>query len=465
MNKTLHNFCVAGTHSGTGKTTVTLGLLTALKRRGLRVQPFKCGPDYIDPEHHYQACGEVSRNLDAWMMGEDAVRESYRRGLQNADVALTEGVMGLYDGASATDITGSSAHICSLLNVPVVLVVDAGSMARSIAAVVKGFDEFEEGVNIVGVIANRVGSENHARILTEALESEGLPPLIGAIPKDESLYTPERHLGLVAEAENKRSATWYEDLAEVMESYIDIDNLLELTVADSKIFDNAFAEECKFNNASGCEVKVKIGVARDKAFHFYYEDNLDIMRDSGADLVFFSPLQDTSLPENLDGLYIGGGFPESFAAELSANEDIRQAISNFAESGGYIYAECGGFMYLGQGLTDKDGDYFEMCGVLPAQTQMEERLHRLGYIEAFTLDDGLFGRPGTKLRGHEFHWSSSKGTDSDIEPAFKVKFLRSGSTEALGMHRLNVWASYAHIHFASNPEACRQWLASMSKSG
>lgn len=460
VEKTSYNLCIAGTHSGAGKTTITLGLLAALKKRGLQVQPFKCGPDYIDPGHHKSACGTASRNLDAWMMGEAAVEKTFYRGMRNSDATVTEGVMGLYDGASATDLTGSTAHICKLLNIAVVLVVDARSMARSIAAVVKGFTEFEKGVNVVAVVANRVGSENHTRLLTEALEAAGQPPLAGAIPKNDELYTPERHLGLIAETESERSITWFDDLADLMEKHVDVPALLEIC-QQKRPMPYVWGGCVRSNTVAGNSgEKVRVGIARDKAFHFYYEDNLDVMRECGAELVSFSPLEGKALPEGIDGLYLGGGFPESFAKELSENGSMRQAIREFAERGGHIYAECGGFMYLCERLTDTDGNMHEMCGVLPAETQMENRLHRLGYVEATTLQDGLFGAAGTKLRGHEFHWSSSRVT-GEAKPVFEVRFTRGNKTGKIGLCRKNVWGSYAHLHFASNPEACRSWLAAM----
>lgn len=465
-NGRFYNFCVAGTHSGTGKTTITLGLLTALAQRGLRVQPFKCGPDYIDPGHHRQACGLVSRNLDTWMMGEDAVKTSYFRALENADVAVTEGVMGLFDGASSTAITGSTAHVCKVLNIPIVLVVDARSMARSVAALVKGFNDFEEGVRIAAVIANRVGSEGHRKILAESLNATGLPPLVGAIPNDDDIYTPERHLGLVAATENRRADEWYANLAGNMENYIDIEKLLQLSSRSLTRTEKSDVQK-RFVANPGEKVNARVGIARDDAFHFYYEDNLDIMREYGAELIPFSPLSDDALPKNLDGLYIGGGFPECFAADLTANEAMREAIRSFAAAGGCVYAECGGFMYLCKSLTDMDGKIYQMCDILPATTRMEERRHRLGYLEARTLHDGFFGGPGAVLRGHEFHWSSCQ-TKGDVEPAFSARFPRRKKQSedcSIGLHRWNVWGSYAHLHFASNPGACRAWLSGMGIAG
>ncbi len=450
------SLCIAGTHSGVGKTTLTLGILAALRARGLQVQPFKCGPDFIDPGHHRRASGVVSRNLDGWMMGEEGVMESYARASGSADVAVVEGVMGLFDGASSSAIAGSTAHVCRMLDIPIVLVVNAKAMARSVAALVKGFVSFEEGSRIVGVVANNVSSERHAEILREALESASLPPLLGTLPTRESWHTPERHLGLVAESEESRGDEWFAELARDVENDLDLDLLLKMCEASRPLEP---APQCC---SDAVLPSVRIGIARDEAFHFYYEDNLDMLRRFGAELISFSPLHDNELPPGLDGLYIGGGFPEMFAQQLSANKDMRSSIKSFADQNGHIYAECGGFMYLCRQLTDMDGNSYDMCGALPAGTTMESRLNRLGYIEAKTVGEGLFGPSGTSLRGHEFHWSSCENDGQCEGAAFDVTFLRRKGHERRGIHRGRVWASYSHLHFASNPDACRMWVKELS---
>lgn len=447
------SFCIAGTHSGVGKTTITLGLLAALRRRGLGVQPFKCGPDYIDPGHHALACGVPSRNLDTWMMGVDAVQVSYQRGVEGADVAVTEGVMGLFDGASSTNTTGSTAHVCTLLDIPVVLVVNAKAMARSIAALVHGFATFEPELRIVGVIANRVGSERHAEILRESLKVANLPPLIGSIPTNERWSTEERHLGLLTASESGRTDEWFDSLADGIETHLNLDKLLSLC--------RAVRPSLSLQPRLGLPAKpagVRLGIARDEAFQFYYEDNLDLLRLCGVELVPFSPLHDSEIPPGLAGLYIGGGYPEVHAESLAANRTMREAVKSFADAGGHVYAECGGLMYLCESLCDQDGVVWDMCGVLPAVTKMEKRLRRLGYVEASALHDGLFGTTGVKVRGHEFHWSDIEHRSEQIEPMFGVKYTRSDKQVTSGIHYKNVFASYLHLHFGSNPAAVKCWV-------
>ncbi|MFW5803147.1 MAG: cobyrinate a,c-diamide synthase [Verrucomicrobiota bacterium] len=443
-------FCLAGTHSGVGKTTLTLGVLTALSRRFERVQPFKCGPDYIDPGHHLQACGTVSRNLDTWMMGEQAVKDSFQRAASCADAVVVEGVMGLFDGASPEGLVGSTAHVCMLLELPVVLVVDVRSMARSVAAVVHGFASFEPDLHVAGVIANNVRSDRHRDIVERALASAGLPPLLGALPRQAEWETEERHLGLIASSEAGRDDAWYQTLADGMEKHLDLNALPTIKRPAANI---------------GCRhpptprANVRLAIARDAAFHFYYQDNLDALVEAGAELVDFSPLQDAELPDNIQGIYIGGGFPEMFAQELAANKSMHRAMRAFADADGWIYAECGGYMYLCRCLTDAQNRRWDMCGVLPQTTQMQSRLRRLGYVEVATRRAGIFGDAGTRLRGHEFHWSALAEDNSPHEPLYEGYYARKpDELLTFGIRHRNVCASYVHIHFASNPQACEQWI-------
>ena len=449
MTTDFHSLCIAGTHSGVGKTTLALGLMAALKGRGLAVQPFKCGPDYIDAGHHAQACGRASRNLDTWMMGEKGARESYARAARDADAAIVEGVMGLFDGASAHSQEGSSAHIARFLNLPVLLVIDARGMARSIAAMAQGYVHFMPDLKFVGVVANNVASERHARILREALESAGGPPLLGVLPREKRWMLSERHLGLISSTERIAEEEWFHDLGRGMEEHLDIEYILQSSIC-SRPADRPFQSDNQFN--------LRLAIARDAAFHFYYEDNLDILRNEGAELVEFSPLSDAALPENVDGVYIGGGFPEMFSQSLEANTSMRRSIRDFARNGGSIFAECGGFMYLCRSLRDAEGKDWEMCGVFDAATEMHHRRVRLGYVQAATVADGLFGPAGTELRGHEFHWSSLVEKADTWETVFEVCGADGKNRRRVGIRKGNLWASYIHVHFASNPEACRSWL-------
>ncbi len=441
--------CIAGTHSGVGKTTLTLGILASLKRRGYAVQPFKCGPDYIDPGHHTRASGCQSRNLDTWMMGKNAVVESYAKSCRFVDGAVVEGVMGLFDGASSTSLVGSSAQVAKILDLPVLLVVNARSMARSLAALVKGFATFEPGVNIVGVIANQTGSKRHVSILEESLAAADLPPLLGALPKDASWAIPERHLGLVTGFEHEESLSWYERLADAVDTHLEVEKLIALCWGPRPWWQEV-------QKPIQRPQSVRVAIARDAAFHFYYQDNLDRLAAAGIELIPFSPLKDQYLPEKISGIYIGGGFPEMFARQLEANRSLKAEVAAFADRGGCIYAECGGFMYLCRTLVDRDGCRREMCGVIPAETMMESRLHRLGYVEARTTSSGLFGPAGTMYRGHEFHWSSIV-VDGSAQQAVEIKKPGEFSRHPEGFRLKNVWGTYVHAHFASNPEIPANW--------
>ena len=440
--------CIAGTSSGDGKTTVTLAMLRALARRKLTVQPFKCGPDYIDPTFHNIAAHRNSRNLDCWMMGAEQVKKSFAGGIADTDCAVIEGVMGMFDSAAPGSLEGSTAEVAALLDVPVILTVNCRGMAGSIAAIVKGYTEFCDKVKVIGVIANMAGSETHAAILRRALELANLPPLLGYLPRNENWALPERHLGLVPFIENEKSDEWFEQLGEAAEQYFDLDRILAL----------CRMKKLEPLKKTSVPARLRLAVARDEAFHFYYQDNLDILRENGFELVNFSPIHDHRLPDNIKGIYLGGGFPEVFAAELEKNSSMRQAIKNFAADGGAIYAECGGFMYLTEKLTDNAGNSMAMCGIIPALTFMGTRLGSFGYREAKTCKDSFFGQAGTILRGHEFHWSDTEFT-APVEPLW---LTRGSHPEAewspCGYHSGNVCASYIHLHLASNPAAVAAML-------
>ncbi len=445
-------FCLAATHSGSGKTTITLALLRALKRRGFEVQPFKCGPDYIDPGFHQQAADRESINLDTWMMNEDGVKESFARACSGREIAVLEGVMGLFDGFSASSLTGSSADCARLLNLPVILVVDAKGMAGSIAPQVKGFSEFNDEVKITAVIANNVGSESHTEILRDALTNAELPPLLGGLPKNPDWRLDERHLGLTPFLENEKSGAWFESLADAVEKFIDIDKLLELTRI-------ARPELPQRSSQLVPDKKVRLALARDSAFHFYYPDNLYLLRQAGFEIVEFSPLVDENLPDGTRMVIFGGGFPEIFAAELAANHEMRQAIKDFADNSGFIYAECGGFMYLGESLTNSVGETFPMCGVIPGDSKMTPKLRSLGYREVTTLTETLFGPAGTTMRGHEFHWSEMELCRS-CPPLYRQQ-SRQGEEKLCGVQINNVFASYIHLHFISTPQVIQAWYKAL----
>jgi cobyrinic acid a,c-diamide synthase len=436
----LRGFVVAGTHSGVGKTTVSLGLLRALVKRGLAVQPFKVGPDFIDPLHHTRAAKRRSRNLDTWMLDESENRQIFARAVADADVALVEGVMGLFDGAEGASDRGSAADIARLLGLPIVLVIDASAMARSAAALIHGFTTFADDLRFAGVILNRVGGEGHADIVRAALAG-GVPVLGWLSSAEGEMGIPERHLGL--QLPDEQAEDYVDRLGDFIEAHIDIDSLFANGTVD---------RPSPRPSARRPEGRVRVGVIRDPAFCFYYEDNLDQLREAGADLIFFSALKD-DLPDGLDGLYIGGGYPELHAAALETNRALRKHIRAASGAGLPILAECGGLMYLGERLNVADQTY-EMCGAIPCQTSMPTGL-KLGYVEARTLG-GPLGK-GLVARGHVFHHSD---VDRQAQhPAFDV--LGVGPD---GFCSGQTVASYLHLHFSSCPKLARNFIAACSTS-
>lgn len=423
MTKTL---IVAAPSTGSGKTTVVCAVAAALKARGVDVRLFKAGPDYLDPTWHAKVTGRPSRNLDGWMTGPDGVRASFARGARGGGIALVEGVMGLFDGWSSTSLEGSAAELALLLDAPVLLVVDASGMARTAAAVVHGLATFDPRVRVAGVVFNKVGGPGHTRILAEAMGSGGVP-VLGGLPSRPDIAVPERHLGLVA-ADLVAKEGHVEALAAWAEEWLDLDALVGLAAP--------VAVEGVAPRGTG--VRARIGVARDAAFHFYYPDNLDLLEEAGAEIVPFSPLADGRLPD-VDGLYLGGGYPEEHAAALAGNAVMRAAVRAFA---GPIYAECGGLMYLGEAL-----DGHPMCGVLPLTTRMTPMLRSFGYKEVVTTAPTLFGPAGTTWRGHEFHHSEI--AENTLAPVFRTKGWSGEGVE--GWTRGDVLGTYVHAHFGSNP--------------
>ncbi|WP_018124717.1 cobyrinate a,c-diamide synthase [Desulfovibrio oxyclinae] len=441
-------FVIAGTHSGCGKSSVSLGLMKALARKGRAVQPFKCGPDFIDPGHHARACGRPSVTLDGWMQDPSIIPEIFARRAVDASVAVVEGVMGLYDGASGSDEVGSTAQLAKILNLPVVLVADVRSMARSAAALVSGYVNFDPGVNVVGVVLNRVGSANHEDLLREAMDTAGIP-VLGCLDRDEDIAVPSRHLGLRTAEEEDEGV--YDRLADWVERGIDVDGLLE------RMPERSFAP---VEDVEPPAPSVRIGVARDEAFCFYYAENLRMLRLAGAELVNFSPLHDKRLPPDLDALYIGGGYPELYGFELGQNSRMRKDVRAFSEKGGAIYAECGGFMYLMNDLVTERGR-FAMCGVFPVRAAMNDRRKALGYREITALKDCPLGPPGTVARGHEFHYSSIETAFlPDSMPAIYATVDRKGNAAGCeGFLINNTLGSYVHLHFASNPDLAEHLVA------
>ena len=458
---------VAGTGSGVGKTSVALGLVAALKKMGMDVRTFKTGPDFLDPTYLSLASGRPCYNLDGWMTGEAYVRSLFARVTDGADVAVIEGAMGLFDGADPASSEGSAAEIARMLSVPVLLVIDASGRARSAAAAVKGFAQFEEGVTVAGVVANRCGSDRHATWLAESLRAASLPPLVGAFPRDAFPVLRSRHLGLTTAEPGFLTADVLDRFAEAFERHASVEAVLAAAASrmrEAASLPGEIAAPAKDRGPfSGGRRRARIGVARDEAFHFYYPDNLEALEAAGGELIGFSPLRDESLPHGLAGLYLGGGYPEEHAAALASNGPMKEAVRRFAEGGRPVYAECGGLMYLSEGVETRDGSRHPMVGLLPSWSRMRSSRKRLGYVEAALAADTLLGPQGAVLRGHEFHYSElidDPAGRSGWEVVYRLRHRRSDAPVAEGYARGGTLASYVHVHFASRPGTAERFIAS-----
>lgn len=470
MSRAIPRLVVAGTASGVGKTTATVAIARALRARGLRVALFKCGPDYLDPTYHARAVAGTSHNLDGWMMGRDAVLSTFAAETAGADVALIEGVMGLFDGASPTGEEGSTAEIAKWLEAPVALVVDASGMARSVAALVQGFAGFDPALRVAAVVCNQVGSRGHLDILRQAQAQVNRSlPVLGGLPRDAAQRFPERHLGLRTADEAALPEERLDHWGAQAEAWIGLDALLEiargappLPAADAAATPGAAA------TAAAQRGRARIGVAFDEAFHFYYADNLRRLEAAGAELVRFSPIRDARLPD-VDALYLGGGYPEVHAERLADNAALRAEILAFAGREGPIYAECGGLMYLTEAIRTLDGRAHPMVGLVPAEAVMCEKLQALGYVEVETQARTILGGAGLRFRGHQFRYSelrpSQRAVPAEpaaapapaehaslpIEHAYSVRRRRGGQVAREGYRAGSVLASYVHAHWASNP--------------
>ncbi len=452
MVRNIPRLVVAGVSSGVGKTTVTAGLTRALRNAGHQVVVFKCGPDYLDPTYLRLASGSVGHNLDGWMMGREAVLSTFLQACEGASVALVEGVMGLFDGASPTGEAGSTAEIAKWLQAPVLLVADVSGMARTLSALVAGFAGFDPELRLAAVAVNRAGSPGHVELLRRAR-----PPvdIVGGLLKRPELKLPERHLGLHAaragEATERLIEGW---AAEVAEGF-DLGRLWSI------------AESAPPLSARGggalepSDARCRIGIARDEAFHFYYPDNLARLERAGAALVPFSPLADEALPP-VDGLYLGGGYPELFAARLAANESLRAQIRGRIAAGLPTIAECGGMMYLCEELQALDGSVFPMVGAIGARAVMFGQLKALGYVEVETQRDSVLGRAGVGFRGHQFRYSELLGDLSDVTKAYRVTRRRGGAPFEEGYQVRNCLGSYVHAHWASSPSVPEAFVAACS---
>jgi len=425
--------------------------MAALAQRGMRVTPFKVGPDFIDPGHHQRITGSVSRNLDGWMLGRETNRQIFSRGMDRSDIAVVEGVMGLFDGYDGMSEAGSTAQMSKWLDLPVILVVDARSMARSAAALVQGFENFDPPLAFAGVIFNRIGSRRHLRYLQEALEDHVEMPCLGGIERDEEIAIPQRHLGLMTREDFTLSDDAVGRLAGCVSTAVDLKKLLARL---PEIRPESLPEPPPQQNGR----RVRIGVARDQAFCFYYQENFDLLTAGGADLVEFSPIGDEALPPDLAGIYLGGGYPELFADRLANNRAMRQQILSASHAGMPIYAECGGFMYLGTAIEDLQGRSHAMVGCLPIDTRMLPRRRSLGYRQVTLQRQTVLGGPGETIRGHEFHYSEIAGTRQPLERVYRITDRDSRQEVLEGYTVRNTLGSYVHLHFGSHPQVAENFV-------
>jgi cobyrinic acid a,c-diamide synthase len=511
---------IAGAASNVGKTTVTAGLIAALRQRGLRVQPFKCGPDYIDPSYHERAAGRPCRNLDTWMLTDGQLLESFARACQDVDIAVVEGVMGLYDGSDWHAERGSTAQIAKVLQAPVLLVLDISGSARSAAAAVLGYQSFDPAVALAGVILNFAGSERHARGCAEAIGHRTSLPMLGWLPRDLQLRIPERHLGLVPGAEQANSDALVSGMAAAVNGHFDVAGIVEVARrAAGRDAGRLRAGGCatgtggdaigtgggaigtgggactEVGGSRGAGTQVgrnatrhpTIAVARDEAFCFYYPENLELLVEAGARIAFFSPLRGECPPPNTAGVYLGGGYPELHGPALANNTTLWQALRDLHAADTPIYAECGGFMVLTEALVDAEGRSWPMAGLLPGVARMTGKLAALGYRHATALRENMLAEAGESLRGHEFRYSAwerggavgvredatrvrgearrardDAGDGWDTTAAWEVRGTRGDTpVEAVGYAQGNLLASYLHVHFGQRPELARRFVHRM----
>lgn len=437
---------VAGEGSGCGKTAVSLALMSSLSQKGVAVQGFKTGPDYIDPSHYESRTGRKGRNIDLWMTSPEDALELFFRNSSSAEISVIEGVMGLYDGAYPND-EASTAHTAKLLDAPVILVLDAARGPASVAATALGFKEFDGEVNIAGVVLNRVSSRDAAARAAKAVTAKTGAAVLGFLPRTDELAIDGRHLGLVHASESPARPGTVSVEAGIASEFLDIGRMEKIARSAPPLRPSAESSGSPYPESPAPQ-SVRLAVARDKAFSFYYEDALDLFSLWGCEIVPFSPLCDEGLPEGTDAVFIGGGFPELYSGELEENVAMRDDLRRFAARGGAVYGECGGMMYLGGSIRDIDGRRFEMCSVLPADFEMRPKLQSLGYREVFAGGDAGFFRSGDRARGHEFHYSALCGEVP--APGFFDIWKSCGGRFAGGMSFRNTVASYVHLGFVSS---------------
>lgn len=452
---------IAGTQSGVGKTTLSLGIMGALRKRGVKLQPFKVGPDYIDPQFHRRMTGVASRNLDAYLLEEHTLRGLFLRNTQDKEIAVVEGVMGLYDGIGTQGHQGSTAHVAKLLKAPVVLIINGSGLSNSAAALVRGYRDYDPEVWVAGVIINQVSGEKHYQLLKEIIEENTGIPCFGYLSKSQQIGLQSRHLGLIPTEEVEALEEKLQAMASMVEETVDMEGLIALANQAEPFPGDGFQGE---NPLGPLEKPLRIGYALDEAFHFYYEDNLDLLRSWGVTLVPFSPLRDPHLPEDLHGLYLGGGFPEVFASQLEANESLRAEIKETLGAGLPFYGECGGYMYLTESITTFEGTTHQMVGILQGKARMTNRLQHFGYNEIQFTHQEVFHSPIGKLRGHEFH----RGVVEAGEPTYAYDAVKIRNDQMIdrwhcGGKKFNGVAGFSHLHFYSNLEFPRAFVTACLK--
>lgn len=425
---------IAGTTSGVGKTSITCSIIHTMKNSGYSVQPFKVGPDYIDPTYLSAVSGNPSRNLDSWIMGKDSVITSFVKN-STSDISIIEGVMGYYDGFSGSSDLSSTHHIATLLQSPVILVLDASKTARSIAATTLGYVKFHKNSRIAGLILNKLGSKKHEQMCRAALAPLKIP-IVGCIPKNPELSLESRHLGLIPVVEQKELKQRISKIAKTVAAYLDINKIVSIAKHATPLF--------TIKTQKGAKSKITIGVALDKSFNFYYYDNFDALRREGAKLEFFSPVSDPC-PPACCGLYIGGGFPEVLGQPLAKNHTMKKSIKKLAEENMPIYGECGGLMYLTKSI-DYTNKKYKMIGLFDTETSMEKRMV-LNYTKGNVASNCLVAKKSTKLFGHEFHYSELKSVPKDSKFAYDLSIGVGIRNKKDGLLEYNTLASYMHLYF------------------
>jgi len=450
---------IAAPNSGAGKTTVAVGLMTAFTRKGLRVQPFKVGPDFIDPSYHTAATGSYSKNLDTWLTSPEAVLKTFVKSSRACDLAIVEGVMGLFDGVSGSDDSASTAEISRILNAPILLVVDVSRAAGSIAALVHGFKTFDQTLKVKGVILNHVKSQKHLGLTREMIERNVKIPVVGALPDSRGIVMPSRHLGLIPAPERDSLEAYFAELRTFIGEHLDLDRCLAIARAAGDL------ETDEQGRPTSPDVRGRVGVAYDEAFNFYYRDNIELLEASGAEVVPFSPVHDRVLPSGLTGMFLGGGFPEAYAGQLEENEVIRLSIKKAVEDEMPIYAECGGLMYLVDSIQDLEASSHQMVGVLKAKAVMTGKLESLNYSVADVIRKNILTDAGFTLRGHEFHYSKVDGVPADSKFAYEMRIGEGISGYSDGWLEHNLLASYLHIHFGCAPQIARNFVDACERYG